>query len=407
MNKLSLFTLAVATTASSLAQSNTFPASGNVGIGTTTPDKKLVVTDAYGIYEVGSNSAYWSGFKTNAPAGFWGFQQNERMFMGVGGNVYNRGFSPNAMGIFNGSTTPEDIFLFNQNNPGAGVLVLKAGGNVGIGTSSPQAKLDVAGNANFLNGNLHIDNSWNPNPVFQGTTFVTRATLYVPEFGAHSSVSLHTGSHQTAFVTDGPIMSLENGAYFAGNVGIGTNNPSNRLVVSDGPSARSQLTVSDTNTSSLMLRAGASQSSVLASDVGLLIRTGAAWTNADAGGTTAMSILTSGNVGIGTTNPQHKLAVNGTIKAKEIIVETAGWSDYVFADDYRLAPLAEVEAHIKTKKHLPGIPSAAQVAEQGVSVGDMQARLLAKIEELTLHQIAQEKELAALRAEVRDLRASR
>jgi hypothetical protein len=111
----------------------------------------------------------------------------------------------------------------------------------------------------------------------------------------------------------------------------------------------------------------------------------------------------AGNVGIGETNPQHKLAVNGTIKAKEVIVETTGWSDYVFADDYALQPLSEVEAHIKTNKHLPGIPSAAQVAEQGVSLGDMQARLLAKIEELTLHQIAQEKELAVLRSKVASL----
>jgi hypothetical protein len=107
-------------------------------------------------------------------------------------------------------------------------------------------------------------------------------------------------------------------------------------------------------------------------------------------GTTIISD-NGGNVGIGTRDPTHKLAVNGTIKAKEIIVETTGWSDYVFADNYALAPLTEVEAHIKEHKHLPGIPSASQVAEQGVSVGDMQAKLLAKIEELTLHQIAQEK----------------
>jgi hypothetical protein len=73
-----------------------------------------------------------------------------------------------------------------------------------------------------------------------------------------------------------------------------------------------------------------------------------------------------------------------------VIVDT-GWSDYVFADDYRLAPLSEVESHIREKKHLPGIPSAAEVAEHGVSMGEMQAKMMAKIEELTLHMIAQEK----------------
>jgi hypothetical protein len=111
-----------------------------------------------------------------------------------------------------------------------------------------------------------------------------------------------------------------------------------------------------------------------------------------------------GNVGIGTTNPSHKLAVNGTIKAKEVIVETTDWSDYVFTDDYRLAPLAEVEQHIREKKHLPGIPSAAEVAEHGVSMGEMQTRMLAKIEELTLHVITQGKAIQSLREENTDLR---
>jgi hypothetical protein len=119
---------------------------------------------------------------------------------------------------------------------------------------------------------------------------------------------------------------------------------------------------------------------------------------------TAGTHFLNGNVGIGTTNPTHKLAVNGTIKAKEVIVETTGWSDYVFADDYALAPLSEVETHIKTNKHLPGIPSAAQISEQGISVGDMQAKLLAKIEELTLHQIAQEKRLSDQSREISGLK---
>jgi hypothetical protein len=104
--------------------------------------------------------------------------------------------------------------------------------------------------------------------------------------------------------------------------------------------------------------------------------------------------LGTGNVGIGTTNPTHPLSVNGTIEATEVIVQT-GWSDYVFAPTYRLAPLSELETAIKTAHHLPGIPSQTDVSAKGVSVGNMQAKLLEKIEELTLYVIAQDKRLSA------------
>lgn len=103
-------------------------------------------------------------------------------------------------------------------------------------------------------------------------------------------------------------------------------------------------------------------------------------------------IDSNGNVGIGTTNPQYKLAVNGNIGAQDIIVTTTGWSDYVFKPGYRLRPLSEVSHFIQANGHLPDIPTEAEVKEKGVSLGDMQAKLLAKVEELTLHMIQQEKE---------------
>jgi hypothetical protein len=141
-----------------------------------------------------------------------------------------------------------------------------------------------------------------------------------------------------------------------------------------------------------------------------MLRAGASGTATPAGGLSIaddydyrLAIDSTGRVGIGTLNPTQKLSVNGTIRAKEVIVDT-GWSDYVFADDYRLAPLAEVESHIKAERHLPGIPSAQEVAEHGVSMGEMQAKLLAKIEELTLHVIAQEKRDAAQQREIAALR---
>jgi len=119
-----------------------------------------------------------------------------------------------------------------------------------------------------------------------------------------------------------------------------------------------------------------------------------------AGGAARMAVISNGNVGIGTTNPQYKLAVNGTIGAKEVIVTNTGWPDHVFRPGYRLRPLSEVAAYIRAHRHLPGIPSEAEVKEKGVSVGDMQAKLLAKIEELTLHMIQQDKENQELRQRI-------
>ena len=106
-----------------------------------------------------------------------------------------------------------------------------------------------------------------------------------------------------------------------------------------------------------------------------------------------------GNVGIGTINPQHLLHVAGVIGAEAIIVSATG-ADYVFDDDYDLKPLDEVSKYIDRNHHLPGIPSAAEVAEKGVSLGDMQSKLLAKIEELTLHMIQAERENQELRDRV-------
>jgi hypothetical protein len=113
----------------------------------------------------------------------------------------------------------------------------------------------------------------------------------------------------------------------------------------------------------------------------------------------------NGNVGIGTTTPREKLSVNGNIRAKEIKVETQNWPDYVFKSDYSLPSLEATEKHIKEKGHLPGIPSAAEVKADGVEVGDMNAKLLKKIEELTLYLIEQKKELVKQSKEIQDLKS--
>ena len=108
-------------------------------------------------------------------------------------------------------------------------------------------------------------------------------------------------------------------------------------------------------------------------------------------------------VGIGTSNPRYKLDVNGGIRAQEVVVETNG-ADFVFADDYQLRPLSEVKAFITENKHLPEIQSAQEMQENGVSVSELQTKLLQKIEELTLYLIQQEETIQELRQEVESLK---
>ncbi|WP_421876445.1 hypothetical protein [Marinoscillum sp.] len=97
---------------------------------------------------------------------------------------------------------------------------------------------------------------------------------------------------------------------------------------------------------------------------------------------------------IGTSSTgSHKLAVGGSIGAREIKVEAGTWSDFVFDSDYELRTLEEVEKHINEKGHLPEIPNEVEVAENGINLGEMDAKLLQKIEELTLYLIEQNKEL--------------
>lgn len=101
----------------------------------------------------------------------------------------------------------------------------------------------------------------------------------------------------------------------------------------------------------------------------------------------------NGNVGIGTDTPSQKLEVNGSVRSKEVIVEEGNWPDYVFDPNYELMPLQELEAYIKENNHLPEVPTAKEVKENGIAVGAINTLVMKKIEELTLYLIEENKRL--------------
>jgi len=108
--------------------------------------------------------------------------------------------------------------------------------------------------------------------------------------------------------------------------------------------------------------------------------------------TVKMTLNADGNLGIGTINPKNKLDIRGTIHSQEVKVDMDNWSDFVFKKDYNLPTLKEVEKHITEKGHLQDIPSEEEVLKNGINLGEMNAKLLQKIEELTLYMIEMKKE---------------
>jgi hypothetical protein len=117
-----------------------------------------------------------------------------------------------------------------------------------------------------------------------------------------------------------------------------------------------------------------------------------------------MSIEHDGNVGIGTTTPDSKLSVKGTIHSQEVKVDLSGAvaPDYVFEREYKLTSLSELKSYIDQHKHLPEIPSAKEMEEEGINLKEMNLLLLRKIEEMTLHLIKQSEQMALQQEESRD-----
>ncbi|WP_289554030.1 hypothetical protein [Olivibacter sp. 47] len=278
---------------------NTFPATGNVGIGTSSPTNKLDIRGTITM-ENGTNASIFTGI---------GSSELNRYL-----TLLNSATLASASGLKAGGILVADAYAYA--NPGKNDLIVK--GSVGIGTPSPQAKLDLQG------GGLSISGS-NPTAGINGfkNVFQIKATDHAAIiFNPREATELMFGFHT-------------NGSFYWGT----------------GANYVMQLNkTGDAHISNTLSVGGA---------------------------------LKSGS----------KLSVKGKISAQEVEVTTSNWPDYVFDENYEMKSLAEIEAFVNEHKHLPGIPSKKEAEEAGVNLGDMNRKLLEKVEELTLHLIEKDKEL--------------
>ncbi len=261
---------------------------------------------------------------------------------------------------------------------GSGEMSLLNNGNVGIGTFAPSHKLEIKGNS----ADFYIRQSSGNYSAGIGSTNTGEGFLSLLNNAANyysQTVSIRANA-----------VSYFNG----GNVGIGITDPQSTLEVNGALTINWGTFYFD--------RSSNKEHYKICSP---------AWNDGlqyhhytshkfFTQGTEKLIIKQNGNVGIGTTETgTHKLAVDGTIGAREIIVEAGTWSDFVFNENYELRNLEEVESYIEENNHLPDIPSEKEVIENGIQIGEMNAKLLQKIEELTLYMIEMNKRMKSIEAE--------
>ncbi len=320
----------------------TLTPNGNLGLGTTTPDQALVVNGNIG-FDYGDNRSH-NGFRRN----------------GIKTEYYNviTGTNSNVIHEFTGTNKT--------------IMSLTQGGNVGIGTTTPDQALVVNGKIGFDYGDNKSHNGFRRNGI--------KTEYYNVITGTNSNV-IHefTGTNKT-------IMSLTQG----GNVGIGTTTPDQALVVN----GKIGFDYGDNKSHNGFRRNG-----IKTEYYNVITGTNSNVIHEFTGtNRTIMSLTQGGNVGIGTTSPDAKLAVKGKIHTQEVKVDLNGAvaPDYVFLEDYNLKTIDEVENYIEKEGHLPNIPSAKDMEQNGIELKTMNLKLLEKIEELTLYMIKQNKKTEIL-----------
>ncbi|MDR1878603.1 MAG: hypothetical protein LBQ64_03445 [Bacteroidales bacterium] len=257
------------------------------------------------------------------------------------------------------------------------MLTVTPSGNVGIGTTNPLCKLSVDGNFS-VTGNVGIGTT---NPLCK--------------------------------------LSVNGNLHVSDNVGIGTTSPLSKLSVIGDFSATTGIFLNDGIGSVSVGNAyGESMSWGTAYTGYNAKRSGNTWTVYGDGASNGATVMWNNVAGhfyfstIPSTGGNNKTLTdadiisnvkltiehNGLLKAKEIKVTLSGWPDYVFSPEYKVLSIDETESYIKTNGHLPNVPTAAEVEENGVKLGEMNAVLLQKIEELTLYIIELKKRIEDLEA---------
>lgn len=326
------------------------------------------------------------------------------------------------------------------------ILVAKDNSRVGIGTSGPRDILQLGNRFVFhAGGSSAIAHNAYYNAVADKWQFVEEATetnhLRPARIGFwDGQISLQvggTGAANAEAVFDNKGLFINN----AGNVGIGELYPGVRMVVkgaaglgatdnvfevrkNDGTmlfavnnsgtqaigttnNANTVLTLrgttTNTNNTLVVEQHNGNSSLVVRNDgrvgIGVMGTFSDVASGSSSYGTDNTKLQVWGDVQIGNgwnstvvSGMNNRLCVDGAVFAREVRVTANNWADFVFDDAYELPSLASVEQHIKEKGHLPGIPSEQEVKENGVSLNEMQVKLLQKVEELTLYVIELKKQ---------------
>jgi len=286
--------------------------------------------------------------------------------------------------------------------------VFPATGNVGIGTTNPTAKISF--------------NEVSESDIPSGLTWFSGAPL---SYGIYRTAGAWVGpayqqmklQWDTGIILDPGIGNQKSYVDIAGgglrvtsgNVGIGTVTPEQKLSVAGNIYA----SVGSNEGAALILENSSKNTSAAGYRWTLYNMTGPYgnslqfWNyNQDYSVMEPkFTISDNGNVLIGKTtqtNSTYKLDINGKARTNEIVVNTTG-ADFVFEKEYKLRSLKEVEAFVKQNKHLPEVPTAKQMVENGVSLGELNTKLLQKVEELTLYLIEKDRELQKERERINRL----